>query len=140
MSSSIEEQRLLSPDNAKGLGILTAAIFLSGEMAGSGVLAIPNALVGTGWSGLILIVFFSMNAAYIGSRIGLCWEILDDMGFEELRQSHVRDPYPLIAEKTGSLLGPKVGKAFRYIASGKFSFIGGFCDCRRRKRRSCFCH
>ena len=31
-----------------GLGILTAAIFLAGEMAGSGVLALPNAMVGTG--------------------------------------------------------------------------------------------
>ena len=31
-----------------GLGVLTAAIFLAGEMAGSGVLALPNAMVGTG--------------------------------------------------------------------------------------------
>ena len=31
-----------------GLGILTAAIFLSGEMAGSGVLALPAAMIGTG--------------------------------------------------------------------------------------------
>ena len=31
-----------------GLGILTAAIFLAGEMAGSGVLALPAAMIGTG--------------------------------------------------------------------------------------------
>ena len=31
-----------------GLGIITAAIFLSGEMAGSGVLALPAAFIGTG--------------------------------------------------------------------------------------------
>ncbi len=31
-----------------GLGITTAAIFLAGEMAGSGVLALPYAMVGTG--------------------------------------------------------------------------------------------
>ena len=31
-----------------GLSVLTATIFLAGEMAGSGVLALPNAMVGTG--------------------------------------------------------------------------------------------
>ena len=31
-----------------GLGVITAAIFLAGEMAGSGVLALPGAMVGTG--------------------------------------------------------------------------------------------
>ena len=33
---------------AHGLGVITAAIFLAGEMAGSGVLALPNAMAGTG--------------------------------------------------------------------------------------------
>ena len=31
-----------------GLGVITAAIFLAGEMAGSGVLALPAAMIGTG--------------------------------------------------------------------------------------------
>ena len=31
-----------------GLGVITAAIFLAGEMAGSGVLALPAAMLGTG--------------------------------------------------------------------------------------------
>ena len=31
-----------------GLGVITAAIFLAGEMAGSGVLALPYAMIGTG--------------------------------------------------------------------------------------------
>ena len=31
-----------------GLGVVTAAVFLAGEMAGSGVLALPFAMVGTG--------------------------------------------------------------------------------------------
>ena len=51
-------------------------------------------------------------------RLGLCWEVLAESGCDELCQPHVRDPYPLIAEKAGSLKGPKVGKAFRLIASG----------------------
>ena len=35
-----------------GLGVITAAIFLAGEMAGSGVLALPFAMTGTGKNGL----------------------------------------------------------------------------------------
>ena len=31
-----------------GLGVITAGVFLAGEMAGSGVLALPAAMVGTG--------------------------------------------------------------------------------------------
>ena len=33
---------------AGGLGVITAGVFLAGEMAGSGVLALPNAMTGTG--------------------------------------------------------------------------------------------
>jgi hypothetical protein len=39
----------IRPEAVKGgLTILTAAIFLAGEMAGSGVLALPYAILGTG--------------------------------------------------------------------------------------------
>ena len=121
----MEQDRLLP----KKLGVITATIFLAGEMAGSGVLAIPAALKGTGWSGLLLIAFFSINAAYIGSRLGLCWEVLAESGFEELRQEHVRDPYPLIAEKAGSIISPFTAKMFRWIASGYIlaTLYGGAC-------------
>ena len=116
------EKEQLIPNAETSLGVITAAIFLAGEMAGSGVLALPAALIGTGWSGLLLIAFFSLNAAYIGSRLGLCWEVLAESGFDELNQPHVRDPYPLIAEKAGSIKGPLVAKALRHIASGILSF------------------
>ena len=33
---------------AHGLSLLVAGVFLAGEMAGSGVLALPHAMVGTG--------------------------------------------------------------------------------------------
>ena len=32
----------------EGLGVVMAAVFLAGEMAGSGVLAMPAAMIGTG--------------------------------------------------------------------------------------------
>ena len=38
-----------------GLGVITAAVFLAGEMAGSGVLALPFAMTGTGKNALKLI-------------------------------------------------------------------------------------
>ena len=116
--ANMAEFMQLNPQSPKGLGVTTAAIFLSGEMAGSGILALPNALLGTGWSGIILIVFFSINAAYIGTRLGLCWEILAEMGFEEFSQTHVRDPYPLIAEKAGAFKGYWIGRTLRHLASG----------------------
>ena len=43
------DKRLREAEVAEhGLGVITAAIFLAGEMAGSGVLALPGAMVGTG--------------------------------------------------------------------------------------------
>ena len=43
------DKRLREHDVAEyGLGVITAAIFLAGEMAGAGVLALPSAMVGTG--------------------------------------------------------------------------------------------
>jgi vesicular inhibitory amino acid transporter len=80
-----------------GLGVITAAIFLAGEMAGSGVLALPAAMLGTSWFGLVLIVLFTVNAGYSGTRLGLCWIMLEER-YEEFR-GEVRDPYPSIGEK-----------------------------------------
>jgi len=62
-----------------GLGIITAAIFLSGEMAGSGVLALPAAFIGTGGIlGMILIAMFTINSGFSGTRLGLCWVMLEE--------------------------------------------------------------
>jgi len=86
-----------------GLGVITAAIFLAGEMAGSGVLALPFAMLGTGWFGLVLILLFTVNAGFSGTRLGLCWIMLEER-YEEFR-GEVRDPYPAIAEKAVGKLG-----------------------------------
>ena len=87
-----------------GLGVLTAAVFLAGEMAGSGVLALPSALLSTGGvTGLALIILFSINSCYSGTRLGLCWIMLEER-YEEFR-GQVRDPYPAIGEKAAGKLG-----------------------------------
>ena len=81
-----------------GLGVLSAAVLLAGEMAGSGVLALPAAMVGAGGVlGAALIITFTLNSLYSGTRLGLCWIILEER-YEEYR-GQVRDPYPAIGER-----------------------------------------
>ena len=51
----VSHERLGLPINKEavvhgGLGVITAGVFLAGEMAGSGVLALPYAMTGTGES------------------------------------------------------------------------------------------
>jgi len=85
------------------LSILTASIFLAGEMAGSGVLALPNAILGTGWPGLLIIIFFTVNALFTGTRLGLCWVMLEDR-YDEFK-GEIRDPYPAIGQKAIGTVG-----------------------------------
>lgn len=79
-----------------GLGVISAAVFIVGEMAGSGVLALPKAVVDCGWIGLVLVVILSINACYGGTRLGRCWDIIEER-FPQYRGS-TRNPYPVIAE------------------------------------------
>jgi len=87
----------------KGLGLITATFFLAGTMAGSGVLALPLAMVGTGPAELGVLLFFALNAAFVGIKLGQCWVILEER-YPEYREQ-VRDPYPTIAEKAGGKIG-----------------------------------
>jgi len=103
-----------------GLGVLIAAIFLAGEMAGSGVLALPAAMIGTSWPGLFLIFLFTINSGFSGTRLGLCWVMLEER-YEEFR-GEVRDPYPSIADKA-------VGRWGRIVSSVSITLTlyGGGC-------------
>ena len=51
----------------------------------------------SGWAGLALILLFTINAAFSGTRLGLCWMMLEER-YEEFRKE-IRDPYPSIGEK-----------------------------------------
>ena len=48
------------------------------------------------------------------------------MGFEEFLQTHVRDPYPLIAEKAGAFKGYWIGRTLRHLASGNNKVLKAF--------------
>ena len=70
---------------AQGLGLFIASVFLAGEMAGGGVLALASAMVFTGPAGLAFIVFFALNTGFVGTRLGLCWVMLEER-YPELRE------------------------------------------------------
>lgn len=92
----------------KGLSVLGAAFLIAGEMAGSGILALPRAVADSGWLGLVLVVVFCINASYGGCRLGRCWEIVEER-HPEYRGS-TRTPYAVIAEEAFGTFG-------RYLAS-----------------------
>lgn len=77
-----------------GLTLWTAALFILGEMAGSGVLALPYAVLNAGWAGLVMITVFCATSAYSGTRLSICWILLEQR-HEEYRKQ-VRNPYPSI--------------------------------------------
>ncbi|XP_064628605.1 uncharacterized protein LOC135488099 [Lineus longissimus] len=95
-------------DNGGGLKMPTAMVFVVGEMAGSGVLALPKAVDSLGWIGLVLIVVCCLLAAYTGAILGKCWVILREV-YPEYR-NHTRYPYPSIGYRT-------YGKVGRYLVS-----------------------
>ncbi|XP_065068778.1 uncharacterized protein LOC135694049 isoform X2 [Rhopilema esculentum] len=77
-----------------GLSVLTCALFIVGEMAGSGVLALPKALENGGWSAVVLLVVCCFVSLYCGIMLSRCWTILRNK--KEIYQSYSRDPYPSI--------------------------------------------
>ena len=42
------------------------------------MLALPKAMVGTGPAGFALIVYFTVNAMFAGSRLGMCWVMVTE--------------------------------------------------------------
>lgn len=55
-------------NHVKGLTILTAAVFIVGEMSGTGVLSLPNSMNQSHWAGLVLIfgLLFYLTYLWIG--------------------------------------------------------------------------
>lgn len=64
-------------------------------------------MVNTGPAGLALLIYFTLNGAFVGTRLGLCWLMVEERHPEY--QGKCRDPYPTIAEKA-------YGKAGRWFS------------------------
>nr|BAK64379.1 similar to amino acid transporter [Bombyx mori] len=91
-----------------GLSVGQTSMLIAGEMAGSGVLALPRALVRTGWIGVPIIILMCLVAAFSGKRLGDCWTILEERN-PQLR-SRKRNPYAIIADQT-------LGKTWSVVVS-----------------------
>ncbi|CAH2035841.1 unnamed protein product, partial [Iphiclides podalirius] len=85
------------PARSSGLSVKQAALLVAGEMAGSGVLALPRALVKTGWIGVPIIVLLAIMAAFSGKRLGDCWSMIE--GRDPEMRSRKRNPYAIIADQ-----------------------------------------
>lgn len=94
--------------STKGYSVWSAAVFITSFMAGMGVLALPRALSGTGWYGLILMGVACLNAWYSSLILGRMWIILEEK-WEEYRVKF-RYPYPAIGERA-------VGPWMRYVVT-----------------------
>lgn len=111
--SQLSDSGSHAPMHASGLNIPFAAFFIVGEIAGSGVLALPKAIDATGWIGLVLIVACALLSSYTGSILGQAWLIVQER-FPEYKKS-CPDPYPVLGEKT-------FGKKGRYVVSFSINF------------------
>ncbi|XP_075990799.1 uncharacterized protein LOC142986270 isoform X2 [Anticarsia gemmatalis] len=101
------------PDNddecgGRGLSVEQTCVLIAGEMAGSGVLALPKALAKTGWIGVPLIVLICVIAAFSGKRLGDCWSILEARDPE--MRTRKRNPYAIIVDQA-------LGKKWSVVAS-----------------------
>ncbi|CAB3361564.1 Hypothetical predicted protein [Cloeon dipterum] len=110
--SNVAQQNGEVGSNHFGINTATAALFIAGEMAGSGVLALPRALVDSGWIGPVLLVLMSLVACYGGSRLGKCWTILEER-YPEIYPKHLqtRNPYACIAHRTLGDWGSRIVSA-----------------------------
>ncbi|XP_054713396.1 uncharacterized protein LOC129222860 [Uloborus diversus] len=114
-STSSEEQKT---GVKKGLSLGLASVFVVGEMAGSGVLALPRAIADSGWGGVALLLFCCISTLYSGIVLGKCWMILEER-YDEYKKEKNRYPYPAIAYRA-------FGVKMQYVVSFciDFTLIG----------------
>ncbi|RVE40725.1 hypothetical protein evm_014626 [Chilo suppressalis] len=100
-----------------GLSMKQTAFLIAGEMAGSGVLALPRALVKTGWLGVPIIIVMCAMAAFSGKRLGDCWSMVEARNPD--MRSRQRNPYAITADqalgKVWSLYFLNTKNAVRHI-------------------------
>ncbi|CAL1528940.1 unnamed protein product [Lymnaea stagnalis] len=96
--SSVKGEMGTLGHHAHGLTVLTTAVFAVGEMAGSGVLALPAALNGTGYIGILLNILCAVVSAYTGMLLGKCWLIVLNRYPDYAADS--RYPYPAMGQVT----------------------------------------
>ncbi|XP_017494281.1 PREDICTED: amino acid transporter ANTL2-like [Rhagoletis zephyria] len=79
----------------KGFSVFTATAFIIGEVAGGGILSLPSATAGAGWSGLAMILYCATCAGISGMCLAKSWLILEER-YPEYRQGLTRKPFSTI--------------------------------------------
>lgn len=104
--SSSSDNNLKS--SGHGINILTACLFIVGEIAGTGILAFPFSFIGTGWWGVAVIALGGLGGGYAGVVLGKSWLIVENNLIAEPphdvnsnregdgEEDKTRDPYSLI--------------------------------------------
>ncbi|CAD6196539.1 unnamed protein product [Caenorhabditis auriculariae] len=91
--------------NERGMSMIVTALFIVGENAGGGLIALPGAVLSTGAPlGIVLIIVAAIICAYTGILLSENWVILQRI-FPEYRD-HCRKPYPSMGLRAG---GPRFG-------------------------------
>lgn len=93
--------------NHGGLSVVTACLFIVGEIAGTGILALPNAIKSCGWSGAFAITLICIAFGFTGVLLGECWNILEiqDASLKEIK---TRNAYSLIGQRAAGKIGEYV--------------------------------
>ncbi|KAK0411716.1 hypothetical protein QR680_005803 [Steinernema hermaphroditum] len=88
--------------NAHGLNWFITGLFVVGDMAGGGLVALPTAIIRSGfWAGLIITSFMTCVVTYSAYCLGQNWVIMQKL-WPEYRD-HCRKPYAEMGYRT---LGP----------------------------------
>lgn len=106
-SGSVAMAGAAAASSQKGLSMGMTGFFLIAQMAGAGFLALPRGLADTGWLGIGMMVIFCVSVAFVGTRLGRCWIILEERWPEQYK-SNVRQPYMDIAERSMGQTGRKI--------------------------------
>ncbi|CAJ0951070.1 unnamed protein product, partial [Mesorhabditis belari] len=92
--------------NLHGMGWFVTCLFIVGETAGGGLIALPSALSNAGiFSGLLIVAVVAAACMYTGMQLSDNWAILQQR-WPEYRE-HCRKPYPAMGNRS---LGPGFGK------------------------------
>lgn len=98
----------LVPDDPEGHGhgisVITACLFIVGEIAGTGILALPEAIKYCGWSGPVAIIVVCIIFGFSGVLLGECWNIIESKD-ESLKTTKTRNAYALIGQRAAGKLG-----------------------------------
>lgn len=96
--------------NVEGMGWLVTCLFIVGETAGGGLIAMPTAMASAGLIGGILIILVgAIVCSYTGIQLSENWTILQER-WPEYR-NHCRKPYPAMGLRA-------VGPGFMSVVSG----------------------